>query len=104
VAASYEDFGLTPIEAGSFGTPTVALRFGGYLDTVVEGRTGTFFDEPSPGAIADALRALDQLPLDPEVIRRESARFDEQHFARRLLQLSGLPTDDAGSRSPDGHR
>src|SRR5437763_11530000 len=29
VTASYEDFGLTPLEAASFGVPTAALRFGG---------------------------------------------------------------------------
>ena len=38
VAASYEDFGLTPLEAASFGKPTAALRWGGFLDTTVEGR------------------------------------------------------------------
>ena len=40
VAASYEDFGLTPLEAASFGLPTAALRWGGFLDTIVEGVTG----------------------------------------------------------------
>ena len=28
VAASHEDFGLTPLEAAAFGVPTVALRSG----------------------------------------------------------------------------
>ena len=40
VAASYEDFGLTPVEAAAFGRPTAALRWGGFLDTIVEGETG----------------------------------------------------------------
>ena len=38
VAPSYEDFGLTPVEAASFGKPTVALRAGGYLDRFPAGR------------------------------------------------------------------
>ena len=46
VAASHEDFGLAPLEAAAFGVPTVALRGGGFLETVVEGRTGLFFDAP----------------------------------------------------------
>ena len=50
VAASYEDFGLTPVEAAAFGRPTAALRWGGFLDTIVEGTTGCFFDEPTPEA------------------------------------------------------
>src|SRR5205823_12380194 len=37
VAASYEDYGLTPLEAASFGKPSTVLRAGGFLDTVVDG-------------------------------------------------------------------
>jgi glycosyltransferase involved in cell wall biosynthesis len=46
LAASYEDFGLTPVEAAAYGTPTAALRWGGFLDTIAEGRTGVLFDHP----------------------------------------------------------
>ena len=56
VAASHEDFGLTPLEAGAFGRPTLALRAGGYLDTIADGVNGAFFDEPT--ADAARLRAL----------------------------------------------
>ena len=58
VAASYEDFGLTPVEAAAFGKPTAALRWGGFLDTTVEGETGVFFDQPDPALIAEAVEQL----------------------------------------------
>jgi glycosyltransferase involved in cell wall biosynthesis len=58
VAASYEDLGLTPIEAAAFGRPSAVLRWGGFLDTVEEGRTGVFFDRPDPEAIADGVRRI----------------------------------------------
>lgn len=51
IAPSHEDFGLTPLEAAAFGVPTVALRGGGYLDTILEGETGLFFDRPTPQEI-----------------------------------------------------
>ncbi len=60
VAASHEDFGLAPLEAAAFGVPTVALRGGGFLETVVEGRTGLFFDAPEPTAIATTLALSDR--------------------------------------------
>ncbi len=47
MAASYEDFGLTPVEAMMFGKPSVVLRYGGFLETVIDGETGVFFDEPT---------------------------------------------------------
>jgi glycosyltransferase involved in cell wall biosynthesis len=89
VAASYEDFGLTPIEAAAFGKPTAALRFGGYLDTVSEGETGVFFDRPEPGTIADALRTLLAEPYDSAEIRRHAASFSEARFRRRMQEIAG---------------
>lgn len=42
LAVSREDFGLTPVEAASYGCPTLAFRHFGYLDSVKEGINGTF--------------------------------------------------------------
>ena len=58
VAGAHEDLGLTPLEAAACGTPTAALRRGGYLDTVVDGETGNWIAEPTPPAIARAVRAV----------------------------------------------
>ncbi|MBO1755202.1 glycosyltransferase [Allobranchiibius sp. CTAmp26] len=84
VAASYEDFGLTVLEAAAYGTPAVALRAGGFLDTVREDVTGVFFDEPSSPAISRALDRLRELPFDRQVISRHAATFDEARFAEEL--------------------
>ncbi|MEO7156036.1 MAG: glycosyltransferase, partial [Vicinamibacterales bacterium] len=51
-----EDFGIVPVEAQACGRPVVALGRGGALDTVIDGVTGTFFDEPTPAALAAAVR------------------------------------------------
>jgi glycosyltransferase involved in cell wall biosynthesis len=84
VAASYEDYGFTPIEAGVWGRPTVALRFGGFLDTVGEGITGIYFDEPEPQAIAEALDRFDTLTFDSDKIREHVRQFTEDRFAEKL--------------------
>lgn len=39
-----EDFGLTPIEAMASGKPTVAVKEGGYLETIEDGVTGILVD------------------------------------------------------------
>ena len=84
IAASYEDFGLTPIEARVWGRPSAVLRWGGFLDTVVEGVTGVFFDKPEPDDIARALDRLEFETFDPEKIRREMKRYSESRFSRAL--------------------
>ncbi|WP_425844465.1 glycosyltransferase [Agrococcus sp. TSP3-2-1] len=96
VAASYEDFGLIPVEAASFGKPSVALRWGGFLDTIVEGVTGVLFDEPTPAAIADAVRRCRASSWDAEAIRAHARRFSEEAFLERIgaileRETSALP-------------
>jgi glycosyltransferase involved in cell wall biosynthesis len=86
VAASFEDFGLTPLEAAAQGTPSVVLRAGGFLDTVVDGRTGVFFDAPDPAAIAAAIEVASRHPWDQDVIRARAAEFSEERFAERIRE------------------
>ena len=91
VAPSHEDFGLTPIEAGAWGKPTLALRAGGYLDTVAEDVTGLFFDAPTPEAIRAAVVADRGRSWDPVAIREHMEQFTEAHFAARLqAEVAGL--------------
>jgi glycosyltransferase involved in cell wall biosynthesis len=84
IAASYEDYGLTPIEAGVWGRPSVVLRWGGFLDTVEEGVTGVYFDQPEPAEIADALDRFEETSFDPDKIARHTEQFTEAGFAQAL--------------------
>ena len=81
IAASHEDFGLTPLEAGAHGVPTIALRAGGFLDTVQDGVNGTFFDSPGASTIRRAIeRLLQTSHLDSHAIRARAGRFSEERF------------------------
>lgn len=84
VAAAYEDFGLTPLEAAAFGRPAAVLAAGGYLDTVIDGDTGVLFGEPAPRAIAAAVTTLAAREWDADALRAHAAKFSEAHFADRL--------------------
>jgi glycosyltransferase involved in cell wall biosynthesis len=89
VAASYEDFGLTPIEAAAFGRPTAALRFGGFLDTIREGETGVYFDAPNPEAIACALDELLESSWNEQTLREHASTFGEDRFATKVREIVG---------------
>jgi glycosyltransferase involved in cell wall biosynthesis len=96
VSASYEDYGLTPIEAAVWGKPSVVLRWGGFLDTVEEGITGIYFDQPEASAVAEALDRFETSSFDPDKIRRHVEQFSEERFADRLYaavdELAGRRT------------
>lgn len=88
VAASHEDFGLTPLEAGAHGVPTIALRAGGYLDTVLEGVSGAFFDSPEPSTIRRAIdRHSGGVALAPHPIRARAEQFSEERFHAELRTI-----------------
>ena len=84
VAASYEDFGLTPVEAAGFGRPTAALRWGGFLDTIVEGSTGLFFDEPEPQLIAKAVDRLAATSWQTDTLTGHAGQFSTARFVERI--------------------
>lgn len=82
-----EDFGITPLEAMAAGRPVIAYGMGGALDTIEEGRTGVFFHEPTPDALAAATQRLDQLTFDPYSLYRHAQRFGEDRFKQELARV-----------------
>ncbi|MGE0877599.1 MAG: glycosyltransferase [Acidimicrobiia bacterium] len=87
ISASYEDFGITTLEAASFGRPTIALRFGGFLDTILEDETGVFFQRPEPRHISDALDRFGRSFWDADKIVEHARMFDEESFITRLQRV-----------------
>jgi glycosyltransferase involved in cell wall biosynthesis len=79
-----EDFGLVPLEAAAAGRPTIAYRGGGALETIVEGKTGIFFDEPNAESLAAALRAFDASRFDAHPLRAHAEQFAPPQFIERL--------------------
>lgn len=87
VSASFEDFGLTPLEAASFGVPSAVLRAGGFLDTVVEDVTGTFFDHPEPALIADGITRLLTTEWSTPGLLDQAERFSRERFVTGMRAL-----------------
>ena len=83
-----DDFGIAPVEAMSFGKPVVAFRKGGAMETVVEGVTGEFFNEPTIEAMADAIRRFmeNEEKYDAEKIREQAGKFSKDKFEENFLR------------------
>jgi glycosyltransferase involved in cell wall biosynthesis len=82
-----EDFGIAPLESMASGRPVIALRAGGALETVVEGKTGVFFDTQDVDAVVDAIERLKGVSINPQAIRAHAERFDVSAFQARLSYL-----------------
>jgi len=82
-----EDFGIAPLEAMAVGRPVIAYAAGGALDTIVEGRTGVLFREPTPEALAQAVRALETMRFDAQEIKAHAQAFGVERFQREMAAL-----------------
>jgi len=82
-----EDFGMTPLEANAAGKPCIAYRSGGALDSVIDGRTGVLFPDPSAESLIAALHRAEQIELNPSELRSHAMRFDTSVFVERFLSL-----------------
>jgi len=84
---SIEDFGMTPVEAMSVGTPVIALRGGGLAETVIEGKTGLFFETASVDNLNEALTRFESIAWQPTVIIHQAEQFGPRIFEEHLSQI-----------------
>jgi glycosyltransferase involved in cell wall biosynthesis len=84
-----EDFGIIPVEAMASGRPVIAFGRGGALDTVVDGVTGIFFQEPSADGLAEAVRRFESMidRFDPEILVQHARTFDKHIFFEQMTEI-----------------
>jgi glycosyltransferase involved in cell wall biosynthesis len=80
-----EDFGLTPVEAMASGKPVIAVKEGGFLESVIDGVTGRLV-EPQADRITEAVREVSEVGCLPykDVCRERAERFDYERFIRQI--------------------
>ena len=92
-----EAAGMVPVEAMASGTPVIASRVGGLIDTVTDEENGWLVPPGDPVALA---AVLDRVLGDDESLARvahaahaTAARFDASTFGPRVIAAYGLAAD-----------
>lgn len=76
-----EDFGLTSLETQALGKPVIAVKGGGVLETVIEGKTGLFFSEHTMDSLIDAINRFN----DSGQINKDNCIINAKKFKRELF-------------------
>lgn len=86
-ASEDEDFGMVPVEAMSVGTPVIAYRSGGVQESVIEGKTGLFFEGLNPESLAQAIKDFEKMKISSKECYVQASRFAKDKFKEQISTL-----------------
>ncbi len=82
-----EDFGITPLEAMASGKPTVAVKEGGYMETVIDGSTGVLVNAEE-SAIIDGVKRVSGNPGKYfDDCKKRAKEFDVPAFIKQMEDI-----------------
>lgn len=79
-----EDFGITPLEAMACGKAVIAFGRGGARETVIEGKTGHFFDSQDSDSLKKILIKFNNQKFNPKEIAKHAKSFSEERFINEI--------------------
>jgi glycosyltransferase involved in cell wall biosynthesis len=100
VVTGAEEFGIAAVEALAAGRPVIALGQSGVRESVVEGETGTFFEQSDPQALAEAVLRFDPLAVDPRACRAAAERFGAERFRAEMRRIVAEAVRDERAPRP----
>lgn len=85
-----EDFGFVPLEAQACGSPVIAFGRGGALETVVNGKTGIFFDRQETESLSKAILDFEKMDAEGKFQKKnivDHARsFTKERFQKEFKE------------------
>ncbi|MFC1710114.1 glycosyltransferase [Patescibacteria group bacterium] len=84
-----EDFGIAAVEAQAAGVPVIAYKKGGAKETVIDGKTGIFFERQTVSSLVDALNRFDRMNFRTINLVNNAKRFSKDRFKEEFKQLIG---------------
>ena len=86
-ASKDEDFGIVPVEAMMAGTPVIAHNSGVPKETVIEGKTGVFFDEFNVENLNAAIKKFEKIKFDSAEIAKYAQKFSRERFEKEIKKF-----------------
>jgi glycosyltransferase involved in cell wall biosynthesis len=86
-AAEDEDFGITPVEAMGVGTPVIAYKSGGVVESLIEGKTGLFFYELTVEGLKRTIQQFNNLAINQSDCIKQAQKFSKENFKKEIKKF-----------------
>lgn len=83
-----EDFGITPLESLAAGTPVIAFRGGGVVETMTE-ETAQFFDEANQKDLLGAVLSFKNRTFEVSKLKERAELFSKESFQNKVKNFLG---------------
>lgn len=82
-----EDFGIVAVEAMAAGTPVIAYKKGGAIDTVLEEESGLFFESQDEDSLQKAVKKLEKTSFNKKNMLAHANKFSKKAFQEKIKNL-----------------
>jgi glycosyltransferase involved in cell wall biosynthesis len=82
-----EGFGIAPVESQYCGTPVLAYAEGAVLETVIDKKTGIFFNEQDPDILNKAITDFEKINFDYHYIHGHAKQFSIENFKKNISKI-----------------
>lgn len=82
-----EDFGMVPVEAMGHGVPVIAHKSGGPKETIIDGKTGVFFETLTANGLVEAIEKFQTKKWDRAAIHKHALTFKKERFQKEIKQF-----------------
>lgn len=82
-----EDFGIAAVEAQAAGRPVIAYKRGGALDTIINNKTGVFFENQDVESIIKAVKEFEKKDFKAKDCLDNAKKFDKNKFKKQIKKF-----------------
>ncbi|MFC2143094.1 glycosyltransferase [Candidatus Aenigmatarchaeota archaeon] len=83
IAAVDEDLGLVPLESHASGKPCIAVKEGGFIETIKDSKNGIFF-KPDVKSLLTAIKKCEKIKWSSKHIQRSAKKYDIDIFSNKM--------------------